>query len=330
MNLETFVLKCQEHINGEFDKLACGDHYIETDRGKLRIEYSPYANDNVVDKVTFTAPGITLEMRPLRGAQGEIDYEHVLMHLAFAIITRYEARKIEIKRIEELIAQLETIRKTEVFYKWHHDLRPRVEVILDGTDMVLFNVFGSGIKYQPSRTALGGLFRRVGHEVTAQNVADIMAVPITEYERIMERRCGSRRMDIFVSENVRYVAPEADDSDFGWIEVGDKNKFNSPKRIRPERMVSELVNTIAEHPAFADIRLRPVGGVETVIHTAEPMKGLIATAELRVKSDDDPEFALWFRVYDNAHVTCTCALNDISNQAVAIIEQHMRPIQLEA
>lgn len=325
MNLETFVVKCQEHINGEFDRLKCGDDFVETDRGKLRIEYSMYGEKHV-DKVTFNAPGIELNMRPLRGAGGVIDYDHVLMHLAFAIITRYEARKKEILRIEELVAQLETIRKAEVFYKWEHNLRPRVDVILEGTEIVLFSVFGSGIKYQPSRTALGGLFRHVKHELTTQDVQEIAAVPITEYSKISERRCGRRCMDMFVSENVRYE--RGDEEDLGWIVIGDPDRICPIKRIRPEKILCDLTQAIDQHPDFADLDMFVFGNVRAEVHKTEPLKGLIESAGVTLHSKTNKDFKVWFRVYDNARVTCTCSLNDDSRKAVQIIEDYMRPLQL--
>lgn len=324
MNLDTFILKCQEHIHGEFDKLKCGDLYVETDRGKLRLEFSVFSKNSHVDKVTYTAPGVTIELRPMRGLDGEIDYQNVAVQLAFIIIIRWERRGQEIKRIEELVAQLETIRKAEVFYKWDLGVRPRVDVILDGSEMVLFSVFGSGIKYQPSRTALGGVYKRTGHELVAQSVAEIAAVPITEYEKLAERRCGSRRMDMFVSENVRYVCEE--DDDFGWVLIGE-NRICPIKRIRPEKILCDLTQVIDDHPDFADLHLFTVGSVKTLVHTAEPMKGLIASADVTIHSKTDKDFALWFRVYDNAHVTCTCGMSDASRKAVQLIEDHMRPIQ---
>ena len=325
MNLETFVLKCQEHINGEFDRLQCGDDFVETDRGKLRIEYLMYGGRSV-EKVTFNAPGIDLEMRPMRGAEGEIDYDHVLMHLAFAIITRYEARKKEILRIEQLIQELEKIRKAEVFYKWEYNLRPRVDVILEGSDLVLFNVYGSGIKYQPSRTALGGVFKRSGHVLTAQSAEEIAAVPITEYDKISERRCGSRQMDMFVSENVRYELE--DEADLGWIVIGDADYVCPIKRIRPEKTLCDLTLAIDDNPDFADLDLFVVGSVRAEVHKTGPLKGLIESAGVTLHSKTDKDFKLWFRVYDNARVTCTCSMHDISRKAVAIIEDRMRPLQL--
>lgn len=324
MNFETFILKCQEIIHGEFDLLRVGDHYVETDYGKLRIVHSRYA-PGTVEAVEYMATGIDVRFQPYKNHEGHYNFESILEQLSLLVATRWMVRHHEIDAIEMYVRELEKIGKAPVTYIRKFGLRPHVQVVLDGTeDLILFTISGRGIKYQPSRAAMGDEKRKAGQEITVQSVAEIKAVPIEGYEKIMERRCGSRRMDMFISEDVSYIAPDEED-EFGWIQIG--LPICGIMRVEPITMGNMIVDFLRGCTVLDDMNIT-VAYFDFDRRQTDPCKGHVLSAEFRLSSTTNPDFAIWFRLFDNCQLTLTCGLDETSELAGKLITGYLDPIQL--
>lgn len=324
MNFDTFLLNCQEIIHGEFEHLRTGDRYVETDHGKLRIVHGFYAPETV-ESVEYKAVGIDVKFQPYKNHEGLYNFESILLQLRYLEATRWMERHNEIDVIEMHIRELEKIGKAPVTFIRRYGLRPHVAVVLDGTeDLTLFTISGRGIKYLPSRAAMGDEKHKAGAEIFAQSVSEIKAVPIQGYEKIMERRCGSRRMDMFVSENVFYIPPDEED-EFGWIQVG--LAACDIMRVEPIVMGEKIVEFLRGCTVLEGMEI-------SVVHSAferrkaDPCRGHVQSAEFRLSSTTHPKFAVWFRIRDNAHVTLTKGLDETSGLVARLIAGYMEPIQL--
>jgi hypothetical protein len=324
MNFDTFVLKCQEVINGEFDLLRIGDRYVETDYGKLRIVHSFYAPETV-ESVEYSAFGIEVKFRPYKDHEGNHNFAKILEQLSLLVASRWMERQREIDAIEMYVRELEKIRKAPVTYIRHYGMRPRVEVVLDGTeDLTMFSINGSGIKYLPSRAAMGDEKHKAGAAITTRSVSEIKAVPITVYEKIMERRCGSRRMDMFISEGVEYIRPEEGEN-FGRIQVG--LPCCDIMRVEPIVLGNKIVEFLRGCSVLDDMNIT-VAYFDFDRRQTDPCKGHVLSAEFRLSSNTNPDFAIWFRLYDNAQLTLTCGLDETSELAGKLITGYLDPIQL--
>lgn len=324
MNFDTFLLKCQEIIHGELEHLRTGDRYVETDHGKLRIVHSFYAPETV-DSVEYKAVGIDVKFQPYKDHEGNYNFESILQQLRYLEATRWMERHREIDVIEMYIRELENIEKAPVTYIRRYGLRPHVAVVLDGTeDLTLFTISGRGIKYLPSRAAMGDVKHKAGQEIVVQSVSEIKAVPIEGYEKIMERRCGSRRMDMFVSENVSYIAPDEDD-EFGWIQIG--LPLCGIMRVEPIVMGNKIVEFLRGCTVLDEMNIT-VAYFDFERRKTDPCKGHVQSAEFRLSSTTNPNFAIWFRLLDNAHLTMTKGLDETSDLAGRLITGYLEPIQL--
>lgn len=324
MNLETFILKCQEVINGEFEVLRIGDRFVETDYGKLRISYCHFAQNNI-DAVEYTAFGIEAKFRPHVNYEGQYNYAMIIEQLSLLVASRWMERHREIDAIEMHIRELEKIRKASVTYIRHFGMRPRVDVVLDGTEnLIMFTINGAGIKYLPSRTAIGDTTNRAGSPVTVRTVAEIKAVPIEGYERIMERRCGSRLMDLFASADVHYI-PATEDENFGWIEVG--SPLCPIMRVEPVDLSNNIIEHLREHPKLGGLHIT-VANIYQWHRRNEPCKGHVQWAEVRLSSPNNSDFAIWWRLYDNCKANITQGTDETSELAVQLINAYLDPIAL--
>lgn len=325
MNFDTFILKCQEIIHGEFEVLRNGDRFVETEHGKLRIVQGIYAPE-AVDAVEYKAVGIDVKFQPYKDHEGLHNFENIIQQLRYLEATRWMARHREIDAIEMYIRELEKIGKAPVTYIRKFGLRPTVEVVLDGTiDLCLFTISGSGIKYLPSRAAMGDATHKAGHVITTQSVSEIKAVPITGYEKIMERRCSSRRMDLFISENVLYVPPENEDDNFGHIQVG--NPRCDIMRVEPIIMGNKIVEFLRGCTVLEGLEIT-VAYFDFQRRKTNPCVGHVQSAEFRLSSTTNALFAVWFCLLDNAHLTMTCGEDETSTLAGKLITAYLEPIQL--
>lgn len=274
MNFDTFILKCQEIIHGEFEVLRTGDRYVETDHGKLRIVKGIYEPE-AVDSVEYKAIGIDVKFMPYRDYEGNYNFESIIQQLTYLEATRWMARHREIDAIEMHIRELEKIGKAPV--------------------------------------------------TTVQSVSEIKAVPITGYEKIMERRCSSRRMDLFISENVLYVPPETEDSNFGHIQVG--NPRCDIMRVEPIIMGNKIVEFLRGCTVLEGLEIT-VAYFDFQRRKTNPCVGHVQSAEFRLSSTTNALFAVWFCLLDNAHLTMTCGEDETSTLAGKLITAYLEPIQL--
>ncbi len=325
MNLETFLLSCQEMMCEEFELLRSGDRYLESDRGKLNIQMQHYSPDALIDSVKYSAFGVIAEFQVCRDTEGKPNYETIHKQLLLLVASRWMERHREIDVIEMYIRELDKIAKAPVTYIRRYGMRPGVAVVLDGTEnLALFSITGTGIRYLPSRLAMGDEKHKAGQEVTVRSVAEIKAVPIEGFEKIMERRCGSRRMDIFVSENVEYIPP-VEGENFGYVQVG--LPCCDIMRIEPIVMGNKIVAFLRGCTVLDGLEIT-VAHFDLERRQTDPCKGHVLSAEFRLSSINNPEFALWFRLHDNAKLTMTHGVDETSALAGRLVAGYLEPIQL--
>uniref|UniRef100_A0AB39CDM8 Uncharacterized protein n=1 Tax=Pseudomonas phage HRDY3 TaxID=3236930 RepID=A0AB39CDM8_9VIRU len=220
MLYDEFLEHCEKLFGSKIDKINADLTVLHSEVGTLRIEFSAY-NEKLIDKIEFTYTGATLKFQPPFTRERLYEFEHIFDNIQYAYVGRQLVRQREIEAIEQYILQLEEIRKAPVEYKRDFDKpMPSVRAVLQGSDINLLYVYPSGIRYEPSGRVTkktGGALRMCGE------VAKLIYKPFTEHTKVHFKYNGSKRIDLFVSEGVRYVVPNAADGN-PYIEVGTPNE----------------------------------------------------------------------------------------------------------